>query len=516
MSDPVTRAVIQAALEAAADEMLAVLRRTAMSPIIHEVLDAGTGITDAAGRLVGSGAGIPTFVGVLDKTVARLIEIHGDAIGDGDVFVTNDPAYGGVTHLADVVVALPVFHRGRLLAWAASIAHWSDVGGMVPGSMAAGAVEIWQEGLRLPAVRLIEAGRPVAPVLDIIAANSRQPDLARGDLWAQLAAARRAATRLTELAARFGRESFDAAIAEALAWAEARARAGLAALPRGRFEIAEEQDDGSVWRAAIEVTDRLMRVDLRDNPDQRRAPVNLSRDGSVIAAQMIFKAVCDPDRGANSGSFAPLVVLTRPGTIFDAQDPAPHGFYFETRIGLYDLLWRCLAEADPRRLPAGHFATIGGTVLAGLHPDTGRRFTMVEPQMGGWGATAARDGISAMFSAAHGETCDCPVEIAEARYGIVVERKQISARAGGAGRQRGGRGLSIAYRTRAEAVLSVGFGRTRRPSWGLAGGGDGGVNAVTLIRADGRREALAIASNLVLGPDDRIVIETAGGGGWGT
>ena len=158
--DPVTLSVIQSALVAAADEMFAVLKKTAMSPIIYEVLDVGTGITDAHGNLVSSGAGIPTFVGVLDKAVRRILELHGlDAVCPGDVFVTNDPYYGGVTHLNDVVITMPVFAADQCIAWTASIAHWNDVGGMTPGSMATDASEIFQEGLRLPAVRLFENGR---------------------------------------------------------------------------------------------------------------------------------------------------------------------------------------------------------------------------------------------------------------------------------------------------------------------------------------------------------------------
>ncbi|TNC62879.1 hydantoinase B/oxoprolinase family protein [Rubellimicrobium roseum] len=517
MTDHVTLAVVQAALEAAADEMFAVIRRTAMSPIIYEVLDMGTGITDAEGRLVSSGAGIPTFVGVLDKAVARLIEIHGDTIREGDAFVTNDPSYGGVTHLSDVVVALPVFHEGQLLAWAASIAHWNDVGGMVPGSMSATAQEIWQEGLRLPAVRLFENGAPIEPVMAIVAANSRQPDVAQGDLWAQVAAARRAEQRLKGLAERYGEGAFRAAIADALSMGEARARTGLATLPHGRHEIAEEQDDGSVWRAVITVEADQFVVDLTENPGQRDAPMNLSRDGSVIAAQMIFKALCDPSRFANSGSFAPLEVITRPGTIFHARDPAPQGYYFETRIRLYDMLWRCLAQALPEKLPAGHFGTIGGTVIAGLHPDTGRRFTMVEPQMGGWGATPTRDGLSAMFSASHGDTFNCPAEIAEARYGVLVEQRSLAEQAGGDGLHPGGRGLSVAYRMRGDAVLSVGLSRTRMPVWGLAGGRNGGCNRLVIQRAGsaGENEAHGMASGVGLSPGDRVLIETAGGGGWG-
>ena len=199
--DPITLQIIQSALQAAADEMFAALRKTAMSAIIYEVLDAGTAVTDAAGNLASSGAGVPGFVGILDKSVKRLLELHnkpGD-IEPGDVFITNDPYYGGVTHLNDHVLLMPVFHDGRLLAWTANIAHWNDIGGMAPGSISMSATEIFQEGLRLPAVKLISRGEPIRSVIDIMTVNSRLPTFLLGDLWAGVAAVRVGAKRIEEV-----------------------------------------------------------------------------------------------------------------------------------------------------------------------------------------------------------------------------------------------------------------------------------------------------------------------------
>ena len=514
--DPITASVIQSSLVAAADEMFAVLRKTAMSPIIYEVLDVGTGITDPAGELVSSGAGIPTFVGVLDKAVRRIVEIHGrDAIRPGDCFVTNDPYFGGVTHLNDVVIALPVFAGSELVAWAASIAHWNDVGGKTPGSMAVDVSEIFQEGLRLPAVKLFEDGAPIASVFDIIAANSRLPDFVQGDLWAQVAASRKAETRIRQLVETYGLPAWRAALASLFEEGERRGRAGLATLPRGTFTIEERQDDGALWQAAITITGDRFIVDLTGNPRQRAAPYNTSRDGAVISAQMIFKALTDPTLFANSGSFRPLEVITEPGTIFHATGTAPHGYYFETRIRLADMLWQCMARALPERLPAGSFASICGTVIAGNHPDTARRFTMVEPQMGGWGATSTRDGLDAMYSANHGETFNCPVEICEARYGLDVGFKRLSDSGAGAGLHSGGKGLQTSYRLRAPAVLSAGYSRAKVPVWGLEGGAPGGVNGLSVIHPDGRRDRLTFASGVRLEPGDELLIETANGGGWG-
>lgn len=513
--DPVTLTVIEAGLAAAAQEMFATLRKTAMSPIITEVLDCGTGVTDSTGRLVSSGAGIPTFVGALDKAVRHLVGRFGADLAPGDIFLTNDPWHGGVTHLNDIVVAMPVFHDGACIAWAASMAHHSDLGGRVAGSMAVDAAEIWAEGLRLPALRLFERGESVTPVFEILAANSRRPALLVGDLWSQIAAARRAAQRIEGLAARHGNVALQAAIEAAFARGRARALQGLAGLPAGRHEIAVAQDDGALWRVAVTLSPDTFTVDLRGNPPQMASPWNLSREGAVIAAQMIFKALADPAPEANDGSFAHLTVLTDPGSVFHALPPAPQGYYFETRIRLLDLIWRCLAEALPEHLPAGHFGTIGGVVIAGRHPETGRGFTMVEPQMGGWGATAGREGLDAMFSASHGETFNCPVEVAEARYGLRVVRRALASEAGGGGQHRGGRGVETELFLVAPAVLSAGFSHVNLPVWGLAGGGPGGRNRLDVLRTNGTEESYGAVSGLHLDPGDRIRITTAGGGGWG-
>ena len=513
--DPFTRAVIQAGLTAAADEMFAVLKKTAMSPIIYEVLDVGTGITDAVGEIVSSGAGIPGFVGVLDKAVKRIVELHGPTVRDCDVFVTNDPYWGGVTHLNDVVVAQPVFVEGELLAWTASIAHWNDVGGMTPGSMPADATEIFQEGLRLPCIRLFDAGRKIDAVFEIIATNSRLPDFCMGDLWAQISAGRRAAKPIADMARTYGIDTFRAAIAAAFTEGEARARAGLKTLPQGRYPVAQEQDEGDIWHAVIEITDAAFTIDLTEAPAQKTGPFNTSRDGTLIACQLIFKVLTDPELYANAGSFRPLNVITKPGTIFEAEAPAPHGYYSETRIRLADMLWKAMAQVMPERLPAGHFGSICGTVIAGVHPDTGRRYTMVEPQMGGWGATPERDGLDAMYSTNHGDTFNCPVEICEARYGIDVGWRRLSDSDAGQGRHRGGRGMSTCYRPRGHAVLAAGYSHTRVPVWGSAGSGDGGLNRISLHRPDGSTQEFSFASGLALDPGDALLIETANGGGWG-
>ncbi|MBM1220806.1 hydantoinase B/oxoprolinase family protein [Ponticoccus sp. SC2-23] len=513
-NDPITLEIIQNSLQAAADEMFAAMRKTAMSSIIYEVLDMGTGITDAEGRIASSGAGIPAFIGVLDKSVQFILSKHED-IRPGDVFITNDPWYGGVTHLNDLVLAMPVFVDGRLIAWTANIAHNSDVGGMAPGSLSGEATEIFQEGLRLPAVKLIREGETDQAVMDIITCNSRMPDFLLGDVWAAIASVRVGARRLEGLATKYGADTFIRAMQSFMEFGEKTALAELANLPKGTFELDEEQDDGRIFNVKITITDTEFLVDLRDNPDQDVGPTNTSRDGTMVCAQMVFKALTDPDSPANDGSFRPLKVLTREGSIFHAQEPAAIGFYFETEVRVYDLIWRCLAPHIPERLPAGHFSSICGTFIGGIHPDTGRQYTIIEPQIGGWGAWEGRDGNPCIFSGFHGETYNTPAEISEARNGLFVDRMALNTEPGGEGQFSGGRGLVLEYRIRTQnGFLTAGYTRSRIKPWGLEGAEEGSGNYVEVIK-NGETERYSFVSGLGLTTDDVIRVVTSCGAGYG-
>jgi N-methylhydantoinase B len=517
VNDPVTLDIIQNSLEAIADEMFAAMRKTAMSAIIYEVLDLGTGITNADGEIAASGAGIPAFIGVLDKAVKAILRKHpATSLAAGDVFAVNDPYDGGVTHLNDIVLAMPVFVESALVAWTATIAHFNDVGGMVPGSMSTDAYEIFQEGIRIPAIKIIEAGRPNQMVIDVVIANSRLPAFLKGDLWSGVAAVRIGELRLVELVQKYGVATFQSAIRHFMDYGEQASLKALESLPKGRFELAEEQDDGSVFKVAIEITEKTFIVDLRENPDQVRGPTNASRDGVIICAQMAFKAFSAAAGPANGGSFRPLQVITRPGSVFDPKEPAAMGFYFEVEVRVFDLMLRCLAPHMPNLLPAGGFASICGTVIGGPHPDTGRHYTIVEPQLGGWGAMRGRDGNSAIFSGFHGETFNCPAEVAEARYGLAVDRMTLNPEQGGEGRWRGGKGIEVNYRVRADGnFMTVGYTRSRVPPWGLAGGADGTPNFVEVIRASGGRERYSLASGVIVNKGDVIRIVTGNGGGYG-
>ncbi|MCS6906871.1 MAG: hydantoinase B/oxoprolinase family protein [Anaerolineales bacterium] len=516
--DPITFEIIQNSLQAAADEMFAALRHTAMSAIIYEVLDMGTGITDREGELAGSGAGIPAFVGVLDKTVKRVIEKYGPSneIEPGDIFITNDPYTGGVTHLNDVILTMPVFYNGEIVAWTANIAHWNDVGGMVPGSMSTNATEIFQEGIILSAVKLFSRGQPIRSVFDILTSNCRMPDFLTGDLWAQVASVRVGERRVLEIVNKYGKDVFLQAVKDYLDYGEQVSLDAIRRLPKGVYELVEPQDNGPDYVVKIEITDNEFIIDLTGNPDQDKGPFNMSRDEAITACQIAFKGITSPERIANGGTFRPLKVLTRKGSVFDPIYPAAMGIYYEITIRLHDLIVRCLAEKIPELLPAGGFASVCGTLFGGIHPDTGRPYAVIEPELGGWGGSPTKDGNSGQFSALHGETYNCPAEVAEARYGVTVDYLSFHDEEGGAGYHRGGKGVRIDYRIRSDnAWLTVAYTRSKVLPWPLLGGEPGSPNHVIIERANGEKERYSVVSGLTLNTNDIIRVMTGTGAGWG-
>ena len=329
-------------------------------------------------------------------------------IEPGDVFITNDPYNGGVTHLNDMVLTMPVFVDDEIVAWTANIAHWNDVGGMVPGSMSTDATEIFQEGMIYPGVKLISRGEPIRSVFDILTSNCRMPDFLIGDLWAGVASVRVGERRVLEIVNKYGKDVFLHALEQYMDYGEQVSLNALKQLPNGVYSLEEEQDSGQFYKVTVEITDDEFIVDLRDNPDQDPGPFNMSADDAIVAAQIAFKNVTSPERIANGGTFRPLKVLLRHGSVFNPKYPAAMGIYYEISIRLHDLILRCLAQAMPERLPAGGFASICGTLFGGIHPDTGRPYAVIEPEIGGWGGSPISDGTPGQFSAFHGETYNCP------------------------------------------------------------------------------------------------------------
>lgn len=522
MSDRFTLDILREAFLAIADEMFVSLQRTSPSPVVYEVLDFGVGITDVSGALISQGNGVAGFLGPLGEVVVATKQRIPD-LRPGDVVITNDPYSGGGTHLSDVAMVRPIFADRRLLGFAAAKAHWTEVGGKDPGSWTADSTEIFQEGLQLPFVRVYREGRLDTDLVAIIAANSRLPDHATGDLAAQAACLEVAERRLLELCSRYGTDNVTEAMAVILNRSEQLARTALSSIPPGAYEAEDLADKDGLGNGPFPVMVKVqvdadgMHCDFTGSHPQVAGPINCTWSGLVSGVRTVFKAVTDPAEPATDGWFRPLRISCPQGTIFTAKRPAPVAAYFESTEIASDLVWKALAQACPDRLSAGHFLSVCSTSLTLTHPDTGEKALLVEPHAGGWGACPDRDGESGLVSIGDGETYDIPAEVAEQRYGIQVEQYGLNDEPGGNGRFRGGRGLERTYRILSEdAILTVALGRHDVPPWGYDGGEPGSINYVEILPADGtapRRFGKAAAVPLTKG--DRVRIVTGSGGGWG-
>ena len=516
--DPITIEIIQSSLTAITDEMFATMRRTAMSSIIYEVLDFGVAMFNAAGDLASSGSGIPGFIGMLEPGVSAIMEKFdvNSQIHDGDIFMLNIPHKGGVSHLNDVVLILPVFVDGAIIGWLANKAHWVDIGGAFPGGISPDATEVYQEGLQLPGIKVIDRGEINQAVLDIILINSRVPETTKGDFWAGVASMRAGEKRFLALAEKYGAAAVSYAMDDYIALGEKIARAAMADLPKGVFTASETLEDGRITQVTITIEESEFIVDLRNNPEQSKTSLNSSRDATFVDCQMIFKAITSPDTFGNAGSFRPIKMLVDDGSMFAAEYPAAMGIYYETSMLIFDLIWKALAPAMPKRLTAGHYSSICGTFMGGPHPETGHNHGIVEPQLGGWGASQDSDGVNALYTGYHGDTFNVPVEITEQRNGLMVDRLSLNDAPGGEGEFNGGKGINLHYRILAEDWwLTMAYVRSEVGPWGLEGGCDGTTNYVEVVRANGEAQRYAACTALPLSRDDIVKVYTATGGGYG-
>ena len=519
--DPFTLEIVKESLIAIGDEMFFAMQRTSMSPIIYEVLDFATGLLNANGDLITQGNGVAGFLGTLTFGAKSVIAKFGDNLASGDVIITNDPYDGGGTHLSDVTVVKPIFADGRLVAFAANKAHWTEVGGGTPGSWTTNARDVWQEGLQFPCIKLYEQGQLDQRLVELIRANVRTPDMSIGDMTAQIASLNVAERRFVELCARYGTTLVQQTIDALLDYGEAMIRQQLQKIPNGIYEAMDYIDDDGVgngpfeMRVMVTVTDERFICDFTGCHPQVPGPINSGRSGLEAAVRVIFKALTDPQIPANEGCFRPLEVICPNGTVVTAEHPAPTSIYWESMDFASDLVWKALAPVLPERLTMGHFLSVCGTVISGIHPDTQELFILVEPQAGGWGAGVNRDGENGLVSIGDGETYVIPVEVCETRYGVLVDQFALNICDGGAGRYRGGRGLIRDYRITAEEAYVTGtFGRFKFPPWGMMGGEVGSPNYMEMIHSDGTTCVFGKTAQYRLERGEVARMITGSGGGY--
>ncbi len=509
-SDPVTLEIMRNQLEGVAEEMGQVLIRGAYSPNIKERRDCSTALFDAQGRLIAQAEHIPVHLGAMPEAVDA-VRAHDPE--PGDIWLLNDPFAGG-THLPDLTMVSPIAVDGDRLGYAVSRAHHADVGGMVPGSMPAGAREIYQEGLRIPPVRIVAGGERTAAVESLLLANVRNPDERAADLRAQMAANRRAETRLAELRADHGHDTLRAAFDAVVEYSRTRMETALGALPTGTFDARDLlegdgiSDDDIPICATVTIDNESVTVDFEGTASQVAGNVNAPRAVTKSAVYFVIRAVTDPDIPPNHGCYEPVSVDIPSGSLLDPEPPAAVvGGNVETSQRVTDTVLSAFSEAIPDRLPAQSQGTMNNLTIGSRD---GEAFSYYETIGGGFGARPTKDGMDGV-QVGMTNTLNTPVEALEAEYPLRVTRYALRPDSGGRGRFRGGHGIERQLEIEVPATVSLLTERRRHAPRGVAGGEHGacGENLV-----DG--EPVGAKTTLDVAAGTTVTIRTPGGGGHGS
>jgi N-methylhydantoinase B len=520
--DSVELAIFRSGVHSIAEEMGAALRRTALSPNIKERRDYSCALFDHEARVIAMGDHMPVHLGSMPMSVEAAVAAM--SFNRGDVAVLNDP-YAGGTHLPDITMVLPVFLPGADTPgfYVSTRAHHADVGGAFPGSMGP-AREIFQEGLRIPPVRIVRGGAIDREMLDLILLNVRTPREREGDLAAQIGACRVGEQRILELVAKYGEERLRVLTDELMDYSERLVRAELRRMPGGEFSAEDWLDDDGIDDAPIRICARIridpdtasIEIDFAESSAQVTGSVNAVRAITLSACFYVLRCLLGRDAPATAGILRPLTLLTPPGSVVDARSPAPvAGGNVETSQRIVDVLMRALAQAIPDRVPAASAGTMSNLTIGGVDPRTGQPFTYYETAAGGMGARPGLDGISGVQTHMT-NSLNTPVEALEYAYPFRVRRYSYRAGSGGAGRFRGGDGLIREIELLAPAQVTLLADRRKFRPWGLEGGEDGAPGrAVVTKGATGEEIELPGKCSLQLEAGDVLRIETPGGGGWG-
>ncbi len=520
--DPITLEVMRNACQSVAEEMGAALIRTALSPNIKDRRDCSTAIYTAEGDLVAQAEHIPLHLGLMVSVVRKTLERYPiERLEPGDAIITNDPYISG-SHLPDVVMITPVFLDGECVALLANLAHHVDIGGMVPGGMPTISTEIFQEGIRIPPVKLRKRGELDAEIMGLIANNVRTSYEMRGDFQAQMAANNVGERRIREVISRYGVDETRFYMDAIMDYAERRMTRAIKDVPEGTFTFEDYlegdglTDDLLKIEASVTIGNGRIRVDFTGTDPQARGSVNSTRAVTLACVYYALKSAIGPELPSSGGTFRPVEVITPEGTLVNPRFPAPvSNANINTSQRITEVILGALSKIIPERVPAASTGSMSIFTVGGVDPRTNEYYSYVETYGGGQGALFNADGMDGVHVHMT-NTMNTPTEVIEIAYPLRVERYGLVSDSDGPGRFRGGLGLTREMTTvDHRATISIGTERRAIRPWGLQGGKQGGASASWIVQPDGKRKDLPTKVTIQVEAGTRIVLQTAGGGGFG-
>lgn len=523
--DIVTLGIIRELLVSAVREMRMTMIKTAHSSVIYEGHDFSCALLDRNAELVAQSEDSPAHIFPLAGQAQQALAFYGDDLHPGDAVLVNDPYTSG-THMNDVAMIVPIFADGRRIAFSVVRGHWADIGGMVPGSISGKATEIFQEGLRIPFVKVFARGQPSRDVLALIFANVRVPDESEGDFYAMVACCNAGRKRLEDVVERFGVAVVETAMAEILNRGEARMRAAISTLRSGTYSYEDYFDSDAVTgrtvllRIAVQVGAEGICCDFTGSSPQIQGPINCSLASTATGTFIALKALLDPQSPINGGAFRPIRIESPSGTITNARPPAACGGFGEMRRRIESVTMGALAAAAPRYIAGDTKGSSNHTLIGSVNPRRNRTTVFYEWPAGGTGGFLEHDGSHTMRAYDEGDFGSImPVEAVEQEHALLVERCELRTDSCGDGLHRGGLGLRREIRLLAETgTLSVLSDRNVVPPFGVRNGRAGAPNRFR-VRRDGREIEPSNLPGKVTGfalkRGDVVIVESAGGGGYG-
>lgn len=507
-----------------AEEMGAVLVKSAYSTNIKERKDCSCALFDAAGNTIAQAEHIPMHLGSMLGLIGE-IKRHFklEEIKPGDMFIANDPYNGGGTHLPDIAVASPVFYDGEIVAFVANIAHHNDVGGRVPGSNAADSDSIYAEGIRIPTVKIFREGELDKDILNLILLNCRVRHIRLGDLNAQFACNKKGVQRMEDVCAKYGKETVALCMEELLDYSERKIRMALSAIPNGSHEFEDYLDSDGLGSDPIKlnvkvaIKDEDIELDFTDNPDQVKGAINLPLSALRASVYYAIRSIVDPSLPSNGGYYRAIHIKSRPGCILGCTEPAACAGRSDTAQRVADMIFGAMSEVVPHQVIAGSNSSITGVYFGGVSPDTGEYYVYMETFGGGSGARFNKDGLSCV-QVHMSNTSNLPIESMEVEFPYMVERYELVTDSGGPGKYRGGLSMSKDIRVLGhDSEFTIKADRQKVPPYGLFGGKPGLPGLITIYPdTDEARTVDSKKSGNLLKANGVLRCQMPGAGGYGT